>query len=104
MTEQSELRKLLTSPISFAIGGIASVITVALSLFGDPVTTSIAIIGVLSDQAFNLFTAFSVAGFTLAPEFEWLPAGTIQGLALFFGVVIVVKIADSVWDSIKGNL
>lgn len=94
----------LRHPLTWTIGAVTSVIAVAFATLGDPVSAIAAILAVFSGQASNIFTAASIAGFTLAPVIgpEW--AGTLQRIAVLFGIVVVVKILDSVWDSIKGRL
>lgn len=94
----------LRHPISWVTGGVVSAVGVLFSIGLDPISAVSAVMAVFSSQAMNLFTAFSIAGFTIGDFFDWLPADLLQTVAVFFGVIVVVKLLDSVWDSIKDRL
>lgn len=103
MSTKEKIRDFVNSPLAWVLGGIASVVTFFASFGVDPVTTGTALAAVLVDQSMNIFTAASIAGFTLAPEVPWLPAKVIQLIAIVAGSIVVVKIILSVWDRIKAR-
>lgn len=52
-------------------------------------------------QAGALFSAFSIAGFTLAPNLEWVPTGAVETAALLLGAVFVLKKLSGVMDGAR---
>lgn len=61
-----------------------------------------AVFAVVWQSAGTIFTAASVAGFTLCSELDFVPAcSQLQVVALLAGVVFVVKLADKVVDNFR---
>ncbi len=93
-----ELTDILTQPaaVATALGGAL------LQLLGvawiDP------FIGVLFANIGTLFTALSIAGFTIAPEVGWLPEGTLTTLTLVAAGLYVLKLLDSFVDQLQQRL
>lgn len=50
-------------------------------------------------SAGSLFSALSISAFTLGDAVAWLPADLLSQLALFIGVVYVMKLLHDVWRS-----
>lgn len=73
--------------------------------------SSVADVGVIDalwatiwSQTGMLFTTFSIAGWSLAPQVSFLPAGLLSQLAIVAGVLYLVKLADRFWDSFQSRL
>lgn len=101
MSEKNGIEKALKNPVSWLVGSVASVFAVAGAAFSDPTGGVAALIMVFVEQASSIFTAASIAGFTLAPEVEAIPAGAIQAIALVSGGTVVLIIGSRVWDKLK---
>lgn len=99
----NEIEKALKNPVSWLVGSVASVLAVAGAVLSDPTGGVAAVIMVFVEQASGIFTAASIAGFTLAPQIEAIPTGAIQGVALVAGGVVVLTIASRVWDRLKSR-
>lgn len=99
--EESDLERIVRHPVAWAVGGVVSVFTVIGSIIGDPTGTIVTVFSTMIDLAMPIFTATSIAGFTLAPEIPQIPARGVQIIAIIFGLIVVALIADRVWDSIK---
>lgn len=95
------MKEMFENPVSWAVGGVASVFGVLAVLVTDPSMSFLAIAQVLVDNASMLFTASSIAGFTIAPEVSQELAKWIQWIALGSGLVIVLKVSADIWDRIK---
>lgn len=100
----SDLEELLRHPVAWVAGAAGSVAGVVASILGDPIGGVLAIVDVANAYAFNIFTASSIAGFTLGPALPQVPAGFFQAIALGAGALIVIKVSDSLWDAIKQQL
>lgn len=85
-------------------GGIASVTGVVAYIISNPMSFGGAFANVMIADPMSMFTAFSILGYTVAPEIPSLPAGAFKALAILFGVIAVVKILDSIWESLKRRL
>lgn len=99
-----QIENVLRHPISTVIGGITSMAGVALAAGLDPVSFAAAVAQVAGMQAMNLFTAFSILGFTIGGELSFVPSGTFKALALVFGAIVVWKLLNGVYDSIKERM
>lgn len=95
------MKEMIKDPISWAIGGVASFFGVLGVMLTDPTMSIMVIIEVLFQNASALFTASSIAGFTLAPEVSMELARVVQGIAFISGVVIVAKMVGRLWDNVK---
>lgn len=93
MTNTEEI---ISDPISWVSGGLAS-LSGAIYMTGvDPISAIAVLMDVGLSNATNVFTAASIAGFTLAPEVDWLPAGSIKVIALVFGAIVALKLLHGV--------
>lgn len=104
MTTRKEIEGALRNPIAWTVGGIVSVLTVLATIGFDPFGITAGLLSVVFTQATSLFTAGSILGFTIAPNVDWIPAMPFQLLAIAFGIVVVGKILDRVWDSFKARV
>lgn len=100
----SNIEDIIRNPVSWVAGGIASVVGVLTAVGGDPISSTIAVLTVLSANATEAFTAASILGFTVAPEIPQLPEGALKAIALVFGVLVVLKMLSGLWDAITGRL
>lgn len=98
------MREMIENPVSWAAGAAASVVGVFVAILADPSMSFLAIGQVLVENASMLFTASSIAGFTIAPEVSQGLAKWIQWIALGSGLVIVLKVAADIWDRIKESV
>ncbi|WP_049934658.1 hypothetical protein [Haloplanus natans] len=55
-------------------------------------------------KAASIFTALSVAGFSLAPRVAFLPEGMLTALAIAAGLLYVAKIAYGVYQNLDTRL
>lgn len=95
----------MTSKLKKWVGGaIASAIGAGAFFLAHPIAFGGALTNVMFADAASLFTALSIMGFTVAPELPSIPAGAFQSLALVFGVIVVVKTAERIWDSLEKRL
>lgn len=97
----SELENALRHPISWLVGAVVSVYAVATAILADPTGGVATVLMVFIDQASTIFTATSIAGFTLAPAVDWVPAWPLRAVALASGTVLVLLLADRLWDSLE---
>lgn len=104
MSEGDTIERILKNPFRWIVGGVTSAVVVLASIGVDPISSTAALLSVLYSNATGLFTAASIAGFTVAPEVPYLPEGMLQGAALLFGVVVILSILGQIWDSIKDRL
>lgn len=100
----TKVETILKHPVTWAIGGLVSIAAVISAMFTSPFAAVATVIQVLFANASSIFTASSIAGFTLGPQFSPTVAGVFKGVALVAGTVFVWKIADGVWDEAKRRL
>lgn len=98
---RNRIEKALKNPVSWFVGSVASVVGVSAAVLSDPTGGVAALLTVFIEQASSIFTAASIAGFTLAPEIPQIPSGAIQAVALVSGGVVVLTIGSKVWDRLK---
>lgn len=96
----TEVKELLTHPASLLSSGLA--------LIGIAVKPAIlhAVFAAVWSSAGTLFTAASIAAFSLVPNIEMLaPLKPVAvGLALITGAVYLVKLAEKVLDEFQKRL
>jgi hypothetical protein len=97
----SEWERAIKHPISWLTGAVVSVVAVSSAILGDPTGAIFGILAVFVQNASTIFTAGSIAGFTLAPAIPAIPADLVQGVAIVAGIVVVLKIADNLWDEME---
>lgn len=95
---KQKLTNILTDPITVAVGAGAAV---AHALGFGPV---VAFVGVLWANISTVFTFFSLAGFTLAPAFAWLPSGPLSAAALAAGMAYLTKIGLRIWNRTEAEI
>jgi len=95
---KQKLTNILTDPITVAL---TTGTAIAHALGFGPV---VAAVGVIWANISTVFTFFSLAGFTLAPAFAWLPSGPLSAAALFAGSLYLVKLGGRIWDRTDSKL
>lgn len=97
------MTEILKNPLAWGSGVFGSMLG-SMYLFADPFTLFVVFFEVVFSNATSLFTAFSILGFTIAPEVPALPTGLFKAAALVLGVIVVVKILDRVFDNVIERL
>lgn len=100
----TDTEDIIRDPVSWVTGGLASIGGAAYAIGADPITAGAAFIDVAVAQASHVFTAASIAGFTIAPTIEWIPEGTITAIALVAGAIVVLKLVGRLWDAFTDRL
>jgi len=96
------LKEALTHPVATASAVISA--TIGYVSGWAPTGLLDAVVGSLWAQAGPLFAAASVSATQLAPQFAFLPADTLQVVALVLGVLFVATRLDSVIDGLQDRL
>ncbi|MFC7077869.1 hypothetical protein [Haloarcula halophila] len=92
------LREFATHPLSVFAAGLTGVA----QLFQIPFVD--ALFGTLVSQSGTLFTVFSVAAGTFAPQVSWLPVQTLQVAALITGALFLASKIRSVIMGFRSRL
>lgn len=101
----TEVEKILRHPVTWVVGAVTSVIGVMAAFALNPVHVAATVVEVAFANASTIFTASSIAGFTLAPAmFPPLAATAVKGVAFGSGILVVAKIGDRMWDRFKERL
>jgi hypothetical protein len=103
---REDVREAVENPVSWLLAFFASAATVIGAIAIDPTGSVVAISALVLDMSTTLFTALSIAAFTIAPNVDipgWLADGLVAG-ALFMGLLAILKILSSVWDRLKDEV
>ncbi len=92
------LSDVVRSPVTWAAG----LIPIAGKFAGVPVF--MAMFDVIWANAGTAFTVASVAGWSLAPEFSFIPEGPLSILALAMGVIFLAKKGSELTDAVEDRL
>lgn len=101
---KDKIENFLRHPFSWVAGGVTSVVSTVLYLGVDPISGVAAVLTVANAQAMNLFTGFSIMGFTLTGYLPGWLSTSAKALAVVFGIFVVVRILDSAWESFTKRL
>lgn len=100
----SEIERALRHPFTWVSGAIVSVFGVLSAVAIDPVTAASAIVEVFVAMSSTIFTASSIAGFTLGPMVGPFIANAFKVVALISGSIVVISVLSNVWDRIEKKL